>query len=321
MHLYIKDGDDWRPLTPGDLGGGGGGGSGGDASAANQLTQTARLESILAKLIASPATAANQALGLDGLAAISGYLDGVEGALGAQADTAVDQTAAGSILARLRFLSNVIGNTTAGAATAGGEGSVNGKLRLLTSMLPATLGAKAGNASLSVVPATDAVHSVGGFAANPSASFARPADTTAYAAGDLIANSTSAGSVAPLQVTVARVAAGSFMLRRLKLAKSGTSVTNAAFRVHFWTTAPTVANGDNGALSASGVASYVGAFDVTMDRSFSDGACSFGVPVVGSDITVKLASGTSIYALVEARGAYTPASGETFTVTLDDLQN
>lgn len=49
-----------------------GGGGGGDASAANQVIQTARLDSILAKIIAAPATEAKQDTGNTSLATIAG---------------------------------------------------------------------------------------------------------------------------------------------------------------------------------------------------------------------------------------------------------
>lgn len=160
-----------------------------------------------------------------------------------------------------------------------------------------------------------------GATALPSASFTRPADTTAYASGDLVANSTTAGEVVPLSLAAARTAAGSGLIRRVRLRKTGTSVTNAVFRVHLYNALPTPSNGDNGAWLTSASASYLGAFDVTVDRAFSDGAVGTGAPLVGADIAFKLASGTSVYALVEARGAYTPVSAETFTVALDVIQD
>lgn len=163
---------------------------------------------------------------------------------------------------------------------------------------------------------------VGGHAATPSATFTRPADTTAYASGDLVANSTTAGSVVPMSfAAAARVAAGSFAIRRVRLRKSGTSLTNASFRVHFYSASPTPANGDNGAWSTDGVANYLGAFDVTMDRAFTDGAHGAGLPIQGSEVAVALASGQTVYALIEARSAYTPASGETFATTPEIWQN
>jgi hypothetical protein len=162
------------------------------------------------------------------------------------------------------------------------------------------------------------VVTLGNMVTNPTATITRPANTEPYASGRLVANSTTAGSVVFGTLTVARVAAGSFMLRRIKLHKSGTGTTNASFRVHFFRSAPaTVTNGDNGAFSVSGVADYLGAADVTIDRAFTDGAAGFGVPVVGSEMSIKLASGTTVVWALEARGAYTPASEEVLTVAAE----
>lgn len=146
-------------------------------------------------------------------------------------------------------------------------------------------------------------------------SFTRPADTTAYASGDLVANSTTAGSVAPLTFTK-DVNVGSLFIRRAKIIKSGTGVTNASFRLHLFSFTPTFAAGDNAALNVSGVANYLGAFDVTVDRAFADGSAGIGVPVLGSEISVQ-SEASSLYGFLEARGAYTPASAEVFTVHLE----
>lgn len=195
---------------------------------------------------------------------------------------------------------------------------------------PSTNTGVVGTGTLRVTLATDVgtpageahVGQVGGTIANPSANFTRPSDTTAYASGDLVANSTTAGSVTAMSFTVGRIAAGSVMLRRCMVRKSGTSVTSAAFRVHLFRAAPsTVTNGDNGAFSVSGVADYIGGFDVTVDRVFTDGAAGFGNPVIGYEMGVKLASGTTIYGLIEARAAYTPANAEVFTVSIDAYQD
>lgn len=157
--------------------------------------------------------------------------------------------------------------------------------------------------------------------------FARPTDTTAYASGDLVANTTVANTVTPLTFTVARIPAGSGMIRRAKIKKSGTSVTNAQFRLHLYSAAPVqtgaggAGTGDNAAFSTDGAANYLGALDVTVDRAFTDGAVGTGLPVVGSEITFKLASGTTIRGLLEARAAYTPGNAETFDISLEVLQN
>jgi hypothetical protein len=160
-----------------------------------------------------------------------------------------------------------------------------------------------------------------GLTTRPTATFNRPADTTAYASGDLVANSATAGSVVPMQFTVARVAAGSGMIRRLRIRKTGTSVTSALFRLHLYNVSPTPSNGDNGAWLTDQSAEYVGSLDVTLDKAFTDGATGNGLPTIGYEINFKLSSGTVLYGLLEARGAYTPASGETFLVELEVLQN
>lgn len=154
------------------------------------------------------------------------------------------------------------------------------------------------------------------------ASFARPGDTTPYAAGDLVANNTTAGSVTPMQFAVAREAGGSGMIRRARLRKSGTGVSGANFRLHLYRLAPTCQNGDNGAWLTNRAMDYLGAFDITCDRVFTDGAAGSGVPLTGSEINFDLPDGVSIvFGLLEARGAYTPATAEQFNVELEVLQN
>ncbi len=158
----------------------------------------------------------------------------------------------------------------------------------------------------------------GGYAAQPSDTFVRPADTTAYASGDLVANSTTAGSVVAMDFAVARSTGRGGMIRRVHLHKTDTGITNASFRVHLYSEAPAVTNGDNGAWLSTKSAAYLGSFDVTVDKAFSDGAAGIGVPNNGSEVNFL---SDTVYALIEARGAYTPASGETFRVDLETLQN
>lgn len=154
---------------------------------------------------------------------------------------------------------------------------------------------------------------------SPNAAFTRPADTTAYASGDLVANSTTPGSVVPLQISLAAKSSGQAYIRRVRLKKSGTSVTNASFRVHLYTAAPTVTNGDNGAWLST-ESGYIGAFDVTVDKAFSNAAVGQGAPLVGTSVLFKGASSKNVWALIEARGAYTPASAEVFTLSLEAEQ-
>jgi len=169
-------------------------------------------------------------------------------------------------------------------------------------------------------PASDAIQRVGAIA-NPSASFTRPNDTTAYAVGDLIANSTTAGSVTPMSfANVARVTAGAASIIKARLSKTGTSTATAfAAKLHLFSASPTVTNGDNGAFLPNQAANYLGAFEFGLANAqvFSDGVAINGITQTGYPITVDLASGTTVYGLLEARGAYTPTAQEVFTVTLE----
>lgn len=161
----------------------------------------------------------------------------------------------------------------------------------------------------------------------PSSNFTRPANTTAYASGDIVANNTTAASVVALSWTVTEamsaVADAPFFIRRIKIKKSSTPVTNAAFRLHMFGTDPTastgVVNGDNGAFSIKDAA-YLGYLDVPSMFALNDCAMGFGAPQVGGEIAHVLASGQTLYALIEVRGAYTPTSAEVFTVELEAWQ-
>lgn len=155
------------------------------------------------------------------------------------------------------------------------------------------------------------------FLVNPSSGFTRPANATAYTAGDLVANNTTAGSVVPLQFSVARMAAGSALLRRVRIRKSTTSTANASFRLHLFSTPPAVTNGDNGAFAPTTSADWIGAMDATSMVNLGNGAAGNGVPTGVTDLFTVLASGQIVYGLIEALAAYTPGSGEVFTVTLD----
>jgi len=147
------------------------------------------------------------------------------------------------------------------------------------------------------------------------ADFTRPADTTAYASGDLVANSTTAGSVTPMQFILPAERGGHIHIHRCRLRKSGTSITNAAFRVHFYTAAPVFSNGDNGVYVSTQPDAYLGSIDVTIGLAFASDAVGWGGALTDAlAIAEDLNVGATIYVAVEARGAYTPESGEVFSL-------
>lgn len=150
-------------------------------------------------------------------------------------------------------------------------------------------------------------------------SFTRPADTTAYAIGDLVANSTTAGSVVALTWTGATItgSGGSGEIAAVTVRADSAAAT---VRVHFFTYAPTVSNGDNGNLVVSNFASttssyYVGYFDVVLQPEATIAGGGILGQSVGGSIPYKLASADSLYALVEARTIFTPTSAGVYIVT------
>lgn len=153
-----------------------------------------------------------------------------------------------------------------------------------------------------------------------SASFTRPANTTAYASGQLVANSTTAGSVVANQIAIAKGVGVNGLLTGIKLQKSGVAATgagsdvNANFRVHFFSAAPIVTNGDGAAYVPTN-ANWLGSCDITIDHVGSDMSVGRGAPTIGYPIAFQPVAGTNyVYWLLEARNAYTPASAETFTL-------
>lgn len=167
--------------------------------------------------------------------------------------------------------------------------------------------------------------SVVGISKTATATLTRPADTNVYANGDLIANSTTAGLVVPVALVVARANDTTGMVRKVRLSTSNVAWAGFTVRVHPFKAAPTSTVGDNGVFSGSisGVAAvHLGYADVTFDQTFSDGVKGEGVPNVGSEFNFEPSIGTqNIFALLEVRGAYTPASGQTFTLAAEVLQN
>lgn len=157
-----------------------------------------------------------------------------------------------------------------------------------------------------------------------SASFTRPADTTQYAIGDLVANSTSAGSVSAMSWIVSppytrQSGYSPVYVSGVRLHASKASVTSAAFRVHLYSATPTFTSaGDNsafGTVVATGNANWLASFDVTMVALHADGASGIAVPTEGF-VVPQVPSGTTVYGLIEALNTYTPSSGETFTAEL-----
>jgi hypothetical protein len=296
------------------------------------VSADASLASIDSKMPMSPATSGKQDTGNTSLASILAKLS---------ADPAT-QTTLAAILAKLSSdpatqttLAAVLAKLTSDPATETKLEAVRALLATISGNVDGLEGftdgleALHGTTNTLLAAATPAgenhVGAVGGHTARVSASFTRPSDTNVYASGDLVANNTVANSVTPMTFAIGRDALGKGgMIRRVRLRKSGTSITNASFRLHLYSSAPTQAGGagantgDNAAWSTNGVSNYVGGLDITVDKAFTDGAAGNGSPVVGSEINF---TADTYYGVLEAKAAYVPASGETIEILLEILQN
>ena len=98
----------------------------------------------------------------------------------------------------------------------------------------------------------------------PYDSFVRPANTTQYAADDLVANSATAVDVRPL---VFDVGIKSGYLDAARFYKSNATVTSASFEVHLFSAVPVVTNGDNGAWAIDTAENYLGVIACDLSSS------------------------------------------------------
>lgn len=155
----------------------------------------------------------------------------------------------------------------------------------------------------------------------PRASFTRPANTTAYTAGDLMANSATAGSVVPLKFSLNGVGR-SGMVRRARLHKTTNTTANFDVTLHLFDAEPTVSNGDNGALAvATNLDSWLGTLtlDATTAGNVEAGASANATVISGAAAIgiSKPVGGGVIYGLIEHTAGYAPGNAEVFTVWLE----
>lgn len=158
----------------------------------------------------------------------------------------------------------------------------------------------------------------------------RPNDTTAYAQNDLIASSTTAGSVVVPKFTIPdgdHVKAIEINRGRL-ITNLTTGFTTFAGHIDLWSVAPTFTNGDNGAWAVTtGAANWLG--HATTDVAgtygqYGDGA-SIAVSVGASfsqannPFLFERAPGDFLYWSLRETDAtgFTPIANQTFTLILD----
>ncbi|MEI6204901.1 MAG: hypothetical protein WCP68_23390 [Enhydrobacter sp.] len=158
------------------------------------------------------------------------------------------------------------------------------------------------------------------------AALTRPANTTAYAAGDAVSNSATAASVTPISFAASDAANAPVTLTHLELLSSdtGPAAAGATFEAWLFNADPTanagVGGGDNAAFSQK-QAGFIGRMSGTFIAA-SDGSMAMLTPVEGSFLpTTPVAGGVAVYALLKTLTAFTPsANGTTFTATLKGYQ-
>jgi len=161
-----------------------------------------------------------------------------------------------------------------------------------------------GNASGVAVPVSGTITAASSNAiTNPPSTLTLPAATTAYAAGNLIANNATAGSITVPSFSILNSAGGA-MIPRVRLSTNDATSTGwggVQIQIDLWTAAPTFTNGDRGAWAlATGSGSHFATYTCTMSAVWGDGAYNECAPSAGSAATGKLASGTAVYWTLKA---------------------
>lgn len=171
--------------------------------------------------------------------------------------------------------------------------------------------------SLPVVLASDSDPlSVGGALTVVTATFTRPADTTAYAAGDVVADSTSAPTV--ITLTNAVLSNGDTgILMDVKMVDSANQATPGLFELWLFNAAPGLDN-DNAAFTPTDTELQTLLAVIPLTVSYAGDATSGagGNRVYQSDVInrpVKAGGSTrNLYGELVVRNAYTPVSAESF---------
>lgn len=243
------------------------------------------------------------------------------------------------------------GGTSGGAITLGAGSAIIGKVGIDQTTPGTTNGVQvnaalpAGTALIGKVgidqttPGTTNAVQAGGYTPRVTATYARPADNTAYSIGDLIGNSGTANLVVPISFTVARASGGSGRVtgcRCVVTAASGTIVLPAFDLLLFRPEAsiPFAAAGypaDNAALNVTSAAmlELVGilSFGVTNWRNQAGGSTAAGTQIYQASGFVNrpyapfnLASIPSsvVLGLLQAQNTWTPTAViNTFDFALD----
>ena len=209
--------------------------------------------------------------------------------------------------------------------TLDGEAVVLGAGTAAIGKLAANSGVDIGDVDVTSLPAIPAgTNSIGAVASNSvlsSATVTRPADTTPYAAKDVI--STAVGAVIEFS-GMARANGGTGTIVKARL-MTNQSTNTAQYRLHLFHTTPTaIADNAQYAMLDANKANRVGMIDfpaTATEGTGSDAAATMRPSSDGSYPPPNLwykcaAADTKLYGILETITAFTPASAGTFFIEL-----
>ncbi len=249
------------------------------------------------------------------------------------------------------LLTNVGGLTETAPATDTASSGLNGRLQriaqrltTLIAVFPTSFDTNSGNkgsGTLRVVLASDQptmsnaqpvtpaateshLGQIGGSIVSVSTEQTRPADTTAYTAGDVVSNSTSSTTLITMS-NCARVNAGSGYVTGARLITDKKSIT-PRLRVHLYNASNPNVAADNAAMDIryADISKRIGHFDLPPMTTGADSTNSTSSQ--SSDLSIRVpfvcaGSDRNIYVILEALDAFTPANAEKFTLVLYCDQN
>jgi len=156
--------------------------------------------------------------------------------------------------------------------------------------------------------------------------FNRPANTTQYAAGDGVSDNATTPTVATFTLKGMAPSYGmGGVITGVTLHKSDQDLTGADFDVYFFDTAVVATGFEDNAAIAITDAEWKTMVDFVQLTASSDGVSVVTGDAFGKtnlDIHYRCAAeSTDLYVVIVARGTYTPASAETFTLRVKGRVN
>lgn len=147
-----------------------------------------------------------------------------------------------------------------------------------------------------------------------SASFNRPADTTTYAVGDAMTNSTSSPTVFQLDLsTVGAVNGQAIEIRKIAIISSAKQATLPLINAYLSSTTFTATN-DNSALDIDDTTIESGGMFISCDEQNYTASNSIVAKSSLNSPMVLAAADNKIYGTLQAANAYVPVSGEKLTI-------